>query len=88
MIQLLSSISYFNLSYYYNSGRDCTREFLDIGHKRADKVLPDLLIGEIEEKERRNYNPVVEDVKEGTPYLQYAVIAVAVFVLMKFLGLI
>ena len=71
-----------------NSGRDATREFLDIGHKNADKFLPELIIGELAMSERRDYSMVIEEKEEETPWLMYIGGAVLLLILLKIFNIV
>jgi cytochrome b involved in lipid metabolism len=71
-----------------NSGRDATREFLDIGHKNADTFLKQLFIGDLVQSQQRDWSAVVEDQPEGTPIYYYVVGAVLLFVVLKIMEII
>uniref|UniRef100_A0A7S3J182 Cytochrome b5 heme-binding domain-containing protein n=1 Tax=Euplotes harpa TaxID=151035 RepID=A0A7S3J182_9SPIT len=71
-----------------NSGRDASREFIDIGHKGAHLRMPSLLIGEIELKGRKDWSPVESAPVEKTPVWQYIVGIVGLLIVFKVIGLI
>ena len=72
-----------------NSGRDATREFLDINHQNAHKYMPNLYIGDYENKTNRDWTPVVEDEEsEKTPILQYVLGALGILLVLKLIGFI
>ena len=71
-----------------NSGRDATREFLDIGHKNADQFLDQLYIGDLAETQQRDWSAVVEDKDDGTPIYFYVIGAVLLLAVLKILEII
>ena len=69
-----------------NSGRDATREFLDIGHKNAHKRMPDLYIGEFENQGNKDWTPLAQDTDEGgNNTLMYIILGIVGFLLAKYM---
>ena len=70
-----------------NSGRDCTREFMDVCHKEAHLHMPNLYIGDYELKDTKVWNPVADDAEEESNTLFYIVCGVGIIFALYFLGL-
>lgn len=72
-----------------NSGRDATREFLDIGHKNADQHMPELLIGELDSHDVKDRYAATTNKEEleykSTPIYYYILGAILIIVLLKIL---
>ena len=70
-----------------NSGRDATREFLDIGHKNADQHMPDLYVGELDVPSAEDrYATIDNEDDDKTPMAYYVVGSVLLVMILKILG--
>ena len=70
-----------------NSGRDATREFMDVCHKNAHEHMPDLYIGDYEHKAAKVWNPTADDYVEESNTMLYIGGAIALIAALWFLGL-
>ncbi len=70
-----------------NSGRDATREFMDVCHKEAHLHMPSLYIGDSELKDVKVWNPVAEDNVEESNTLFYVASAIGFVAVLYILGL-
>jgi cytochrome b involved in lipid metabolism len=70
-----------------NSGRDCTREFLDVCHKTAHEFMPEMFIGNYELKESKVWNPVADDSVEESNTIYYILCVTGIVAALYFLGL-
>ena len=70
-----------------NSGRDATREFLDVGHRNAKDYMPDLYIGDYETKDTKDWTPVADvapEQRDGSNTSQMILIGVVILLILKF----
>jgi len=71
-----------------NSGRDATREFMDVCHKEAHLHMPSLYIGDSELKGANVWNPVAEDIPDESNTMFYILSAIGIIAVLYFLGLV